>query len=70
MLTNSFAVEGLRALAAAATRLNLVADAATWTSHRTDILAGIETHLTYSDATNTAGAQVYGELRGAVRLSP
>jgi hypothetical protein len=75
-LTNSFAVEGLRALTAAATRQGLVADAARWDAIRTKILNGINAALTtepphaavFSSAGNpNAGASastVYAELRG------
>ena len=62
-LTNSFAVEGLRALTVAAKALGKTADAALWSAWRKKILHGIDTALTYSDPLQTRGA-IYGELRG------
>eukprot|EP00035_Acanthoeca_spectabilis_P005507 m.114491 g.114491 ORF g.114491 m.114491 type:complete len:67 (+) comp13054_c0_seq1:374-574(+) len=44
------AVEGLRALEAAATRLGIWDDAARWATHRAAILHGIDTSLTYAHA--------------------
>lgn len=75
-LTNSFAVEGLRALAAAATRLGRDADATKWSAIRARILHGINTMLTAEPlSSRTAGGgstahsaesktSVYAELRG------
>eukprot|EP01052_Picozoa_sp_SAG31_P046082 SAG31_NODE_8670_length_1410_cov_1.341724_2_plen_360_part_00 len=53
-LTNSFAAEGLRALA----------DAMLWKRWRAKILHGIDTSLTYADTDNTDGRPIYAELRG------
>jgi hypothetical protein len=63
-LTNVFAAEGLRVLAVAAHALGEPADAAMWTELRAKILRGIDTALTYADPLNTAGGEIYGELRG------
>ena len=63
-LTNSFAAEGLRALADAATALGHTADAALWKGWRDKVLHGIDTSLTYADEIGTGGKPIYGELRG------
>jgi aspartate aminotransferase-like enzyme len=46
-LTNTFAVEGLRALSTAATRLGNEPEAARWEAHRAAILTGINSALTH-----------------------
>ena len=53
-------------MAAAATRLGRPSEAAAWESHRSAILAGMEKELTYTDQVDTAGVEVYAELRGCV----
>lgn len=60
-LTNSFAAEGLRVLAQAATRLGLQHEAQHWEMLRGHIMRGINTSLSTTDE---LGNSVYAELRG------
>eukprot|EP00047_Mylnosiga_fluctuans_P011269 m.20350 g.20350 ORF g.20350 m.20350 type:complete len:544 (-) comp3523_c0_seq2:106-1737(-) len=64
VLTNQFAVEALRRMAAFATARGDVTTAARWQALRRRVLAGIAQALSYSSANETLGQTVYAELRG------
>ena len=67
ILTNSFAVEGIRCMIAAAGRQNDTEEAAVWTAARDKLLAGIHANLSYVGM-ETDGQQIYAELRGHPQL--
>ena len=69
-LTNSFAVEGMRyIIAAAARQLPPGAESAAtikrWSSYRTKIIRGLDTSLAYTGV-ETGGQSIYAEMRGHV----
>ena len=63
-LTNSFAAEALRGMAAIAIALGAAPQAATWLSVRESILDGLQRSLGYASSNETRGAPIYSELRG------
>jgi hypothetical protein len=64
VLTNTFAAEALRQMAAIALWQNDQIQADAWQSLRLQVLAGVASSLGYSSANETRGAPIYAELIG------